>query len=158
MRAHAMASQRPPSTSHRPFPRAATALVAWSLALAVALGAACGRSPGGANRPRLDAVPISLRDASTAPISPSETPAIPSGRPAILAVPIPGHMGNSALEVRILDKKQEIVWVGVGLRRIETGSGYVLLPAGFLGKGEYTLTVGRAQPGVSRGEFPFRVD
>ncbi len=126
--------------------------------LAATLSAACGRGPGGANRPRLDVVPISLRDATAAPLAPSDVPAVPAGRPAILAVPIPGHMANSSLEVRILDKKQEIVWVGVGLRRIETGSGYVLLPAGFLGRGEYTLTVGRAQPGVGRGEFPFRVD
>ncbi|MFN0150923.1 MAG: hypothetical protein ACKVU1_09490 [bacterium] len=103
-------------------------------------------------------MPISLRDGTSTPLAPSDVPAFPAGRPAILAVPIPGHMANSALEVRILDKKQEIVWVGVGLRRIETGSGYVILPAGFLSRGEYTLAVGRAQPGVGRGEFPFRVE
>jgi len=158
MRAHIMSRAHPPSTSHRPFRFASPLFFAWSLIVATAVTGACGRGPGGANRPRLDVVPISLRDGTTTPLSPNEVPVVPAGRPAILAVPIPGHMANAGLEVRILDEKKEIVWVGVGLRRIETGSGYVLLPAGFLGRGEYTLAVGRAQPGVGRGEFPFRID
>jgi hypothetical protein len=130
-----------------------------ALALAVAtsvLFAACSRSPGG--KPRFDVLPITLKDATSAPLPPAEIPVFPSGHPALLSVPIPGHMGASALEARVLDDKEEIVWVGVGLRRTESGNGFLLLPAGFLRAGNYTLAVGRAQPGVNRGQFPFRVD
>jgi hypothetical protein len=103
-------------------------------------------------------LPVTLKDATSEPLPPADIPVFPHGRPALLSVPIPGHMGASALEARLLDDKGEIVWVGVGLRRTESGNGFVLLPAGFLSAGSYTLAVGRAQPGVNRGQFPFRVD
>ena len=137
-------------------PRAVATLLAFAAAAGVLLGA-CGRSPG-SGKPRFDVLPITLKDGTQAPLPPSEIPVLPSGRPALLSVPIPGHMGASALEVRLLDDKEEIVWVGVGLRRTESGNGFLLLPAGFLKSGSYTLAVGRAQPGVNRGQFPFRVD
>jgi hypothetical protein len=128
-----------------------------AIAAACVLLGACGRSPG-TNKPRFDVLPVTLKDASSAPLPPAEVPVLPANRPALLSIPIPGHMGASALEARLLDEKEEVVWVGVGLRRTESGNGFLLLPAGFLHAGSYTLAVGRAQPGVNRGQFPFRVD
>jgi hypothetical protein len=120
----------------------------------MALGFACGCGAG--DKPTLDVRLVTLKDATSTAVPQAEIPHVPVSRPCVLSIPIPGHMGNAALEVRILDERDEVVWVGVGLRRTEAGTGQILLPAHFLEPGDYTLAVGRAQPGVRRGQFPFR--
>jgi hypothetical protein len=137
--------------SHPRTVRAAALCAAAALAAAIA---GCGR---GGESPRFDVAVLAMRTARA-----NDDPAPPSaraGRPILFLVEIPGHLSEARLEARIVDARGEIVWTGVGLQRDRrSGSGPLLLPEGFLPKGEYRLALGRAEPGVQRVDFPFRVE
>lgn len=136
----------------KPAGRFALAVCATAL-LTVPLGACGGRS----SEPSFAVDVMVLKEARSAGVTDVEIPVISGSRQSVLAVPIPGHMGAAALEVRVLDDESKVVWVGVGLRRNESGNGLLLVPPGFLPPGDYTLQIGRALPDVGRGRFPIRV-
>ena len=125
----------------------------------LACGACCAGCGARSGEPRFDAVLIPMDRPAPEGATPAHVPVASHARPILFSVTIPAHMTGAGLETRILDQKGEIVWVGVGLRRAEgLATGQLLIPPGFLRPGDYRLAVGKAEPGVLRAEFPFRVD
>ncbi len=145
--------------------RATIATIATRLALIpalAALAALAGPLAGcssSRSEPRFDAQVIPMEKPAKDGVRPAGVPVAARARPLLFSIAIPAHMAGTGLEVRILDRRGEIAWVGVGLRGTENlPTGQLLVPPGFLLPGDYTLAVGKAQPGVPRAEFPFRVE
>lgn len=138
--------------------RAARAAVACAALAILVASSGCG-GLGTGDAPRFDVVVLSMKSQRASDGTVPPVPTARGSRPILFLVEIPAQFSEARLEARIIDAKGEIVWTGVGLERdTGVGSGPLFIPAGFLRKGEFRLAVGRAQPGVQRAEFPFRVE
>jgi hypothetical protein len=123
------------------------------MAFLAALAAGCQDS-----KPEFGVQLIPLKDPFKPNARNPEPPVALAAHPIVFSVTIPAHLQNAKLETRVVRGEDKLVWVGVGLRRTEQGTGLLYLPARFLSPGEYRLVVGRAMPGADRAEFPFRLE